>query len=329
MITESPPRRVPAISPSSVITRALGLWIWSHATPGSLPVPALEGDQTPIVREEGHPVLGPFTRVGFWVMLLLAVAVLAIGALQKQANVELRDRFQISPGSMSLTEVAEEIEVGARGPVSFLYPGYPARLDRMAQRIREGTEPLRNAARAYAEVAESVNQFGLAGRLAHGAERVGPLAASLSRVRSFWHQETTSWKEMQTALAPYLARSNATLPPLRGVVRSTTSDHAVILSLFSSDGTPRTETAALEAGARFQLPIEDGALLVLTDLERRPGEPYRVVDELRLPLAAWTDREISFGRSGASVRVNFDDELERRAPAFPPLSPAARKELGL
>ncbi|MCC7142175.1 MAG: hypothetical protein IT349_08755 [Candidatus Eisenbacteria bacterium] len=307
----------------------LGLWIWSKAKPETLPVPALDGDQTPIVREQGHPVLGPLTRIGFWIGLLLAGAVLGIGALQKKANVELRDRFQISPGSMSLTEVAEQIEVGARGPVSFLYPGYPPRLDRMAQKVREGTEPLRTAARAYAEVAESVNQFGLAGRLAHGAERVGPLASSLSRVRSFWHQETTSWKEMQAALAPYLVRGSGALPPLRGVVRSTTSDHAVILSVIGSDGATRTETAALQAGARFQLPIEEGALLVLTDLERRPGEPYRVVDELRLTLATWSDREISFGRSGASVRVNFDDELERRAPAFPPLSPAARKELGL
>ncbi len=323
------PRGPASISLWGFIERCIALWIWGRARPESLPVPPLPGSLTPIRREVGHPVFGPLSRILAWSLLALAVVVGATASIEGRATSALRDRYLLSPGSMSLLEVAGQIEVALQGsPVAWLYPDFAARTTRIAERIRVGTQPLDRAAVTYRTTAGLINELGLPGRLQMGAERVQPLARSLEQVRSIWHQETASFKEMESAMAPYLANAGKTPPPLRGVIKATTADHAVIFAVVSREGMKLAETPALEAGGRFQLPIAEGATLLASALYRRPGEPYQVVEDLRLPLAVWSEKELSFPRSSTTVQVEFDGEVKRMAPPFPPLSDAARKELG-
>lgn len=323
------PRGSASISLVGFIERSIAIWIWERARPETLPVPPLPDDLTPIRTEKGHPVLGPLSRILAWSLFVIAVIVAATASIEARATSALRERYLLSPGSMSLLEVAGQIEVGLSGsPVAWLYPDFAARTTRVAERIRLGTQPLERAAESYRTTAGLINELGLAGRLQMGSERVRPLAQALEQVRSIWHQETASFKDMQTALTPYLANAGKSAPPLRGVVKATTADHAVIFTLVSREGATLAETAALEAGGRFSLPIAEGATLVASALYRRPGEPYQVVEDLRVPLAVWSEKEMDFPRSSTTVQVEFDGEVKRMAPPFPPLSEAARKELG-
>ncbi|MFN8548913.1 MAG: hypothetical protein U0527_13335 [Candidatus Eisenbacteria bacterium] len=324
------PRGPARASLFGVIERGVALWLWETARPESLPVPPLEGGLTPIRREEGHAVLGPLTRVISWTLLAAAVLVLAIAALEARQTAGLARHYQLSPGSMSLASVADHIEGDlAASPVAFLYPDLGARGTKIAARVREGLVPLERAAESYRVTSALVNELGLPGRLLMGRERVAPLVRALREVRSIWHQETTSFKEMEGVVQPYLMGAGKGLPPLRGVIKAATADHAVSLTLFSPDGARLAETLALEVGDSFQLPLVEGATLVMSALVHRPGEPYQVVEDLRIPLAVWSEEEISFPHSGTTLRVDFNEELNRMAPRFPPLSAAAREELAL
>lgn len=312
-----------------VIERSIAVWLWESARPETLPVSPLEGGLTPIRREVGHPVFGRLTRAVSWTLLGMALIILALAAIEARQTSAIARHYQLSPGSMSLSSVADRIEGDlAASPVAWLYPDLEARGAKIAVRVRDGLVPLQRAAESYRVTSALVNELGLPGRLLMGRERVAPLVRALRDVRSIWHQETTSFKEMEGVVQPYLTGAGKGLPPLRGVIKAATADHAVSLTLFSADGERIAETLALEVGDSFQLPLAEGATLVMSALVHRPGEPYQVVEDLRIPLAVWSEDEVTFPRSGTTLRVDFNEELNRMAPRFPPLSPAAREELG-
>lgn len=305
-----------------LLLRALGVLLWRAADPRTLPV---RPDGWDIMRPDKSRLLPLLTILGWTV----AVSVAGIGLASWQHFRNLRSEFLRIPPGLSLDSTAEHMERAARGPWLLLNPQACRKITRLAGSVREGQVALQNAAEAYEAAGETLRSLGPVARAERGRALVKPLCATLGEVRSPWHRETLVYRELQGALAPYLAASSSAGLRLQGRLTALTPDHALQLSVLTKDGRPlEAATSALQAGAGFDLPLVPDGWLLLTDLVRQQRGVFEVREDTRIPLREWTEQPIRFPRGGASAQVHFTGSTAQAAPPFPELSPGARAELG-
>ena len=305
-----------------LLLRGLGVLLWRAADPQTLPV---RPDGWEIMRPDRSRLLPLLTMLGWSAALLVA----SIGLVSWQHFRSLRSEFLRIPPGLSLDATAEHMERAARGPWLLLNPQACRKIARLADSVREGQVALQNAARAYEAVGETLDGLGPVARADRGRTLVEPLRAALGDVRSPWQRETLVYRELQGALAPYLAAPSSASLRLRGRLTALTPEHALQLSVLTQDGRPlEPATSPLQPGAGFDLPIVPDGWLLLTDLVSKQQGVFEVREDTRVPLREWTEQPIRFPRSGASVQVHFTGPAAQTAPPFPELSPGARAELG-
>jgi hypothetical protein len=305
-----------------LILRCLGVLLWRAADPRTLPV---RPDGWEITRPDKSRLLPLIALLGWSAALLVA----GIGLASWQHFRNLRSEFLRIPPGLSLDSTAEHMEQAARGPWLLLNPQACRKIARLAGAVREGQVALHNAAKVYEAAGETLRDLGPVARADRGRALVEPLRAALGEVRSPWHRETLVYRELQGALAPYLAAPSPASPRLQGRLTALTPDHALQLAVLTRDGRPlEAATSPLQPGAGFDLPIVPDGWLLLTDLVRQQRGVFEVREDTRIPLREWTQQPIRFPRGGASVQVHFTGATAQAAPSFPDLSPGARAELG-
>jgi hypothetical protein len=305
-----------------LLLRSLGVLLWRAADPRTLPV---RPDGWENARPDQSRLL-PLITILVWAATLL---VAGIGLASWQHFRSLRSEFLRIPPGLSLDSTAEHMERAARGPWLLLNPRACRRIARLAGSVREGQVALQNAAKAYEAAGETLRSLGPVARAERGRTLVEPLGAALGEVRSPWHRETLVYRELQGALAPYLAASSSASRRLQGRLTALTPEHALQLSVLDGDNRPlEAATSPLQPGAGFDLPLVPDGWLLLTDLVRQQRGAFVVREDTRIPLRDWTEQPIRFPRGGASVQVHFSGSTAQAAPPFPELSPGARAELG-
>ncbi len=305
-----------------LLLRGLGVLLWRAADPRTLPV---RPDGWEITRPDKSRLLLLITILGWSAALFAAGAGLA--SWQHFRN--LRSEFLRIPPGLSLDSTAEHMERAARGPWRLLNPGACRKIVRLAGSVREGQVALQNAARAYEATGETLRGLGPVARADRGRALVEPLRAALGEVRSPWHRETLVYRELQGALAPYVAASSSASRRLQGRLTALTPEHALQLSVLTKDGGPlEAATSPLQPGAGFDLPLVPDGWLLLTDLVRQQRGGFEVREDTRIPLREWTDQPFRFPHDGALMQVHFTGQATQAAPSFPELSPGARAELG-
>jgi hypothetical protein len=298
------------------------VWLWRTADPQSLPVRPEDWVAAPSAKGRWLPLI---------TILAWSAAALCAGAglVSWQHFRSVRADFLRIPPGLSLESTAQSMERSLDGPWRVLNPLTCKEIARLAGSVREGQIALQKAAGAYEDARQAARGLGPVGRAQRGRELVDPLRAALSEVPTPWHRETLVYRELQAAIAPYLAAPSSANRRLQGRLTALTPDHAVQLSVLSADGRPlETATAPLQPGGEFNLPFVPDGWLLLTDLVRQQRGVFEVREDTRISLREWTEQPFRFPRGGATAQVRFVGSSAEAAPSFPALSPGARAELG-
>ncbi len=327
-VSSSTADRVARIGPGALLARSAGVLLWGLARPESLPVPEPGAEATPAQRLPAAG--GALPRILAGGLAVLALAVLAVGYTAWHATRAAVTEFVHTTPGTPLTVTADRLSNRLDGSWwTIFYPGFPGRLDRAAERIREGETDLERLAATYRSERDAVNRRGLPARILAGPDFLAPLDSALAAVRYPWHRGTLVYSEIEQAVRPYRDAAGGEPAKVTATLVQAPPDHALVVTVTGPDGSALLASPPLEVGKSITVPLVPGSRVGLTTLLRpAPGAAYRVETETSFPLAAWPSGELTVP-GGGGFQFRFDPEAARSAPPLPALSGAAESEIQL